>query len=120
MADFQDIKLTANDHDLLIEDFDLVLISGVERVAQSLRIRMWFFLGEWFMNTSMGLDYLGELAVKNPPLTLLESTLKREILMVQDVLEILSFVLTFDKKLRHMDVTYQVNTTFGQTGILTT
>ena len=119
MANFQDIRLTKDTHDLSIESFDLVLIDGTERVEQNLRIALWFFLTEWYLDTTIGLDYLNALAVKNPQLTKVESTLKRKILEVQDVTEITQFSLSFDARTRIMNVQFQCNTTFGLTNELT-
>lgn len=119
MANFQDIKLTSDTHDLLIENYDLIVIDSIDRVIQNLRIRLWFFFNEWFLDTSYGLDYLSDLAEKKPNLTRIESRIKREILDVQDVLEITSFSLEFNNGTRQMRIEFQVTTTFGQTDIIT-
>jgi len=119
MTDIQDIRLTDDTHDLSIESFDLTLIAGTERVAHNLRIRLWMFISEWFLDTSYGLDYFGELSVKNPSLTKVEATIKREILKVQDVKEITSFALSLNNATRKMSIEFQVNTTFGPTDIIT-
>lgn len=115
MTDIQDIRLTDDTHDLSIEHFDLTLIAGVERVAHNLRIRLWMFISEWFLDTSYGIDYFGELAVTNPSLSKIEAIIKREILKVQDVKKITSFALSLNNATRRMSIEFQVNTTFGTT-----
>lgn len=119
MANFQDIQLTTSDHDLLIENFDLQLINGIDRVVQNLRIALWIILGEWSFDTTLGLDYFGTFAEKNPDLGRVESDIKRRILGVQDVLEILSFSSEFNISQRRLTVDFQVNTTFGQSDTIT-
>ena len=83
-----DIKLTnessgeVTDHDLLIENHDLVLISDEGQLSQYIRIRLWFFYKEWYLDTSRGIRFfeevLGKQNINNLPR--IESLFKEEIL----------------------------------------
>ncbi|MCK4521363.1 MAG: hypothetical protein KAU20_02230 [Nanoarchaeota archaeon] len=118
----KDLKLTTvsdpttqnPDHDLAIENYDLVLIDGIEQVAQNLRIRLWFFFGEWFLDTSQGVRFFEDVNVKEPNFPNIESLLKDMILSTQDVQSLLEFTMEYDRTQRKLTVEFTVNTTFGQ------
>lgn len=73
-----DLKLSGST--LVIESGDLVLVDGLEAIAQDVTTRLRMFLGEWFLNTKAGVPYFERILVKNPS--------------VPDVLSILSEVVT--------------------------
>ena len=54
--------------DLDVSTGDLLLISGTDQTAQRLRIKLQFFLGEWFLDQRVGIPYLdrGDGSVPNP------------------------------------------------------
>lgn len=59
-----DVKLNSN-NDLAFTAGDLELIREAEDVSpQSLRIRLYTFRGEWFLNTTRGIPYLQRLLQK--------------------------------------------------------
>jgi hypothetical protein len=71
-----DLKLT-NDHDLLIEGGDLVLINSEAEVAvQSLKINLLMFRGEWFLDSSLGVPYFQEILGKVTNKTLVDNIIK--------------------------------------------
>jgi hypothetical protein len=45
---------------------DLVLVDGLDAIAQDLTTRLRFFLGEWFLDQGVGVDFYGKVLVKNP------------------------------------------------------
>ena len=111
----KDIKLDSIEHDLLIENFDLSIVTGIDRVVQNLKIRLWFFFQEWFLDTSKGIRFYQDVHIKNPDLSVVEALVKEEIMGTEDVLEILNFDLTFESAQRKLSIDFEVNTTFGQT-----
>lgn len=115
----KDILLDLVTHDLKIENFDLSLVTGIDRVLQNLKIRLWFFFTEWFLDTSKGVPFFQEIMIKNPDLNSNEALLKDVIIGTVDVLEILSFDLNFDSATREQVVNFEVNTTFGRSGVIT-
>lgn len=50
-----------------------------EEVAQHLRIRLRFFLGEWFLDTTQGIPFFRDVLRKNPSLSLLRALFRRAI-----------------------------------------
>lgn len=67
-------------NDLVIENGDMVLVDHEQAIGQAIRDRLSTFRGEWFLDTQFGPDYRDEILVKNPPLELVTSILKDEIL----------------------------------------
>lgn len=108
-----DIYLDKTNHDIVVRDNDLILVSGLEQVEQALRIRLWFFRSEWFLDTSKGLLDYENILVKSPNLGEVESLIKATILGTPDVLDLLEFDMTFDRSARSLGVTFTVNTIYG-------
>ncbi len=102
-----DLKLDS-DHDLAIENFDLVLISGVDQIIQKIDIRLRFYLGEWFLDTSVGLPYYENVLKKDYDIGLLESAFKAQILGTDGVDSLLEFDLFLDNGTRILTVTFKV------------
>ena len=62
-----DIAVDVNISDIVLtDDGDIMLIDNAERVAQQIVISLRFWLGEWFLDTSLGVPYLEYVLVKNP------------------------------------------------------
>ncbi|KKM27022.1 hypothetical protein LCGC14_1578880 [marine sediment metagenome] len=57
-----------NFNDIAIVNGDLRIVTGPDAIAQSLRIRLRFFLGEWFLDTRIGIPYYQAILLKNPNL----------------------------------------------------
>ena len=75
--------------------------SGPELVTQRLRIRLNRLLGEWFLDTSQGIDYLGEVFVKAPDLNVIRAMFVKEITATEGVVRLLELTLEqqVDRKL---------------------
>ena len=53
-----DLKLDASDDIYTDPDTaDIAMVTGADEVAQSLKIKLRLFLGEWFENLEAGLPY---------------------------------------------------------------
>lgn len=119
----KDLLLDTITHDIDITDYNLSLVGEegdeLNRVVQDLKIRLWFFMGEWFLDISKGVPYFRDILVKSPDLNAIEAILKEVIFETKNVLEILSFDLAYNSSARTMSVQFQVNTTFGPTERLT-
>ena len=81
------------DGDLKIVNNDVPFVNGVEEVMQLLRQRLRAFLGEWFLDTTIGLPYHQEILKKNPNLIAIEAAFKNEILNTPGFIELSSFDL---------------------------
>lgn len=96
---------------------DLVLpiqpITGAARVAQSLRIRLRTWLGDWFLDTRHGVPYVESILKGNPNPAIVESILRAQILDVEGVQSITSFSLFIDPATRICSVQFEAVSSEG-------
>jgi hypothetical protein len=79
-----------------------------EYVEQKLRLRLSVFLGEWYLDNTVGLPFLTDVFVKRPQWPVIESLFKVKIKDTTGVRDILEFALTFDAELRRLKVSFRV------------
>jgi len=109
----KDLLLDVTTNDLYFDKFDLSIVDGIEWVRQKLAIRLQFFYGEWYLDTTQGVKYFDEIFIKNPTLARIQSILKAVITDTPEVNELLSMQCDLDNTNRQLTVTFTVNTTFG-------
>jgi len=109
----KDIKLGLTSHDIAIEDNTFSFVEGADRVGQQIKIRILWFLGEWFLDTNRGVPWFEEIFVKNPDIAEIEAQLKVEIATVPNVKEITQWSSDLDVKTRTYTVRSRVDTEFG-------
>ena len=81
-----DIKIT-NGH-LLLEDGDLVIISGVNRIIQQIKVGLYILIGDWVLDRKQGIDYFGGMREYSE---ILSAQIKRAISTVQGVDAVLKY-----------------------------
>lgn len=117
-SDPQDVAL-ASDGDILITPNGLVFISGIQAVVQAARVRMLFFLQEWFLNMDIGIPYFEELigdASKVPGvLDRARVVFAAAILDTPGIVEILQLQVTKNNQTRGMQVLWSARSQFGDT-----
>ncbi|MCQ9124370.1 hypothetical protein [Rodentibacter caecimuris] len=107
-----DLKLN-NQHDLLFKDRKLVLADGVNQKAQQIKVVLLTFLGEWFLDTTIGLPYFDEILVKNPDSSRIQSIFRKKIMGIKGVLSIEQLSLEFNRKERVLSVQFSAKTVEG-------
>jgi hypothetical protein len=70
---------------------DLVLVSDDDEIVQSIKIRLRMFLGEWFLDTREGVDYINVVYKNNYDLEEIEMEFRRIISETIGVSSILSY-----------------------------
>ena len=108
-----DFKLTTTG-DLDLSTGDIQLISGVEEIAQHLRIRLRFFLGEWFLDQRLGIPYIRDVFRKNPNTNVITDIITRAALSTPGVLSVDSLSFDFDSAARRLDVDLRLMVTGDQ------
>lgn len=108
-----DLALDAKTHDLVISDYDLVMIDSAERVAQQIKVQLLTWLGEWFLDTTHGVPYLDYILVKNPNLELIRQTFRDQILAVDDVRDVTDMEVSYNPRTREVTVEYTAVTGYG-------
>lgn len=102
--------------DLAIINNSLTLNSGNAAVTQHLQIHFQIFLGEWFLDTQVGVPWFRDVLIKNPSFAVVQQMLKAVILDTPGVLQILSFSLVFDSpQKRNLSLTFKA---LGSNGII--
>jgi len=67
------LTFTGQQPDLTIRNDNLILAEGEEAIDQQLRLRLKFFLGEFFLDVRQGIPFYREVFVKNPNTRLLRT-----------------------------------------------
>lgn len=110
-----DIKIDQSTGKFVIQNNDLVLTTGRDAVAQYLSQVLQTFLGEWFLDTTVGVPWFQKvLGQKNPNIVDIESALKVIIIETPGVQELTSFSFTFDPASRTANVQGSVQSQMGE------
>lgn len=110
-----DLKLTdAND---LKFDSSLRLswTTGLDAVAQRLKIRMQMFKGEWFLDLDAGVPYWEDILGQKYDEAQVLAAFRGVLVKTRDVVKILSLTSSFDASTRKLKITWHVTTAFGDT-----
>lgn len=104
MADRIDWKLDSYG-DLIIP---IEYVSGVEAVAQMLRIRIQRVKGEWFADLDAGVDWYGVILGQRYNSEAVRSEFRKAILGTPGAANILALNVGFDRASRNLTVSYRV------------
>ena len=107
-----DLKIDAAG-DLVLDGDDLALVTGLDAIAQHLRIRFQFFRGEWFLDTRVGVPWFEDILKKSPDLDVVNGLLREVITSTPGVTAITAFSLEIDRATRAMTVAFQAATELG-------
>ena len=108
-----DIALNVKSWDIALNGADLILIDNAERIAQQIKISLQFWLGEWFLNDTLGVPYLERICVKNPNVQHIRQIFRNTIQNVNGVTAVNALDLSVDAAQRVLTVTYTATTTDG-------
>lgn len=114
-----DIKLdldpvSASLNDLLIVNGDLVIVDGAQAILQSILQRLRMYLGEWFMDNSIGLPWFDQILVKNPDQSKIDGLIQNQILSTPGVDTLTAYsIVKADFTTRVLEISFEVQTTSG-------
>jgi hypothetical protein len=97
--------------ELILGNGDLTVVKDQHVVAQRIRVRLVRQLGDWPLDTTLGIPWMTEL-LKRGSVRLMESLTLREISTTPDVTEILEFK-SESLADRQLSVTFRALTPFG-------
>src|SRR4029077_4743012 len=94
-----DLALDTNPNSLTFKDLkivngDLVLVDGTAGIMQNILQTLKIFLGEWFMDNTLGIDYFGSILVKNPNQAIINAIFINQILSVPGVTALTAYKFT--------------------------
>lgn len=107
-----DLKLDS-DWELVIENHDLATVSGIDAIEQNLGQRLKTFLGEYFLDSRIGLPYFQEIFKKKFDPIVVDTVIKREIINTDGIIELMQFKLELETVSRELFVDFDVLTTNG-------
>lgn len=96
------------DHDLDLVDGNLVLVSGL---AQRVDCLIRTFLGEHWLNPEIGVPYFTDFLIKNPDLVRCSQIIGSAVRTVPGVQTVDSIVVSFDKGLAKLSISFAVTGT---------
>ncbi len=108
-----DLAIDITTQDLELVDGDLSLVEGLDAISQSIKQRLQFFLGEWFLSTNDGVPWFQSIFVKSTNLLLVEAILRDRVLATPGILELNSFNFDYDNITRKLSVRFNATTING-------
>lgn len=111
-----DLMCDPDTGDLLITDLGLVRLtdSMLEEVGQRLRTKLQFFLGEWFLDTTLGLAYYRDVLVRNPNMAVVKSVFQDVITADDGVEQLVRLDLELNSETRVLSVTFEAVLNSGE------
>ncbi len=83
------------------------IIRGAEAVAQRIRVRFRWFLGEWFLDQRQGVPYYRDILVKNPDPILISFIFRRVLTSTPGVRSVSKFSAVLDRASRTLTVNFE-------------
>lgn len=113
MAAARDWKIDPITGELDLSTGMIVFVSGLDAIRQDVACRLKLQQGEWFLDPSRGLDFFGQVLVKNPNLGRLRAIFRAAILGAPGVKDITAMQLKLDRSTRSLAVTFTAATDLG-------
>lgn len=104
-----DIQMTRSG-DIALSRYDILTTDSIE---QAIVIKLRWFFAEWVYDTSLGVDWLGKVLVKNPNSLLIRRMIEDTIMSVDGVLSVEDLTLSVDKSTRIGTISFKVHTVDG-------
>jgi hypothetical protein len=103
-----DIRLS-DTHDLYVSDVGAtaLIVSLADAVRQRTSIRLQLFLGEWFLNTRLGIPYFRDVLVKNPDFSVIRALVRERVLSDPDVVAVPLVSFDYDPAVRTLSITVE-------------
>jgi len=89
------------------------LITGLRLIMQRIGIRLRTHIGEYLLDSSVGLDYIGWSQIKPPPVQLVSTSIRQEIEGVEGVLRVDNWQATWSPVDQEITCTGDVITEYG-------
>lgn len=99
--------------DLELSNNELKLTEGVDAIRQHLVEKFRLYLGEYFLDTSVGVPWFQEILIKAPSFTVVQERLKAVILSTPGVLGLTRFAFDFNAVTREAALDFQALVTDG-------
>ncbi len=108
------LKTDQQTNDLVVQNNRLVIIDGADEVTQRVRARLRMFRGEWFLDTERGTPYFQTIFAKGTSSDAIAAAIKREILTVLGVVELLKYSQEINPATRLLTVDFTISAYDGK------
>ena len=108
-----DLKLDTTTHDLVIENYDLVLVDGIDLVRQAIKQRLLLVLEEWFLDDTIGVPWYQYIFQKGADINRVKSILINQISGTEGVIKVTSLELNYNINNRNLTVDFSAQTNEG-------
>ena len=114
------VRALDNAGDIVTSGNQFLATGSAEEVAQNVRTRLRFYLGEWFLDTRIGTpwfdsDNVKGILGKGGSLSQKESAIKREILQAPGLSRMTEFKMDYDLQTRALSVQTSIISKSGET-----
>jgi len=106
-------KALNGNNDIFIKDGSFATVSEGAHAVQHLRTRLRFFLGEWFLDLTVGVPYLQQILKKPFDMAKVEALIKSEILNTPDIEKLTRFESSFNGETRKLTINVDAETSYG-------
>lgn len=111
--------LLNGDNDLDLTTYNLRLAKTEDYIVQKLGVKLRTILGEWFLDTSVGVPYFQDIFKKQIDPATVESVIKAAILESPGIVSLLSFDMSLSAD-RQLTVSFSVESDVGELQITET
>jgi hypothetical protein len=108
-----------SDGEWVIENGDFATVADAEAVPQGIRIRVGMFLGECYLDESIGVDYIDSVFIKNADPLLVRSLIERAISGTPDVTNVIGAQLVNEGG-RAYSIAYTADTIYADEPLAST
>jgi hypothetical protein len=109
-----DLNKTSSSYgDIVITNGDTPLVDGKLAILQDVLTALKTFKGECFMNTSIGIDYFGQILVKNPKQDVIDAILINAIVQVPGVTQLNKYGFASNFLTRQLTIAFELATVDG-------
>lgn len=104
-----DIQFLDLDHDMFLMESDIAFTDANEVVKQRLKIRLQFFLAEWFLDNTAGVPYTQIIFERGIPIATIYEIIRKEIVDTEGVGELKNLNLDFGGENSNLTISFEVN-----------
>ena len=113
------LKLDQFSHDLRIVNKRFVRLNGAEEVRQRVKIALWHYINEYFLNIPNGVPWYEQILGRKSGSSVVSKILRRKILVTPGVISIVEFQVNYESIPRVFNLTAVIQVVGNQSDPLT-
>lgn len=110
-----DLLMDIGTNDLQVTNGDLSLATGDTAIQQDLQQTLQVWLGEWFLDTTVGIAYRQQILVKNPNMSIVQDDIINAATGVPGIVQVIDVSFNYSATNRSLSVSVVAQTSTGQT-----